>query len=128
LLWTGAKDKDGYGHTTIGGHFRRVHRVMYELFVGPIPDGMELDHVKARGCRNRNCASPAHLEPVTNRENVLRGDGLTAAHANKTHCGKCGLPYDEKNTYIAPGTRRRSCRNCHRETERRYRERKRNAA
>lgn len=123
LLWTGWTDGDGYGRIRIDGHERLVHRLMYELFVGPIPDGL-----KAWGCRNRNCASPAHLEPVTTRENVLRGDGVAAVQAAVTHCGTCGLPYDEENTYIAPGTRKRKCRNCHRATAARYRERKRSAA
>jgi HNH endonuclease len=128
LLWTGWTDRDGYGRIRIDGHDYAVHRLMYEMFVGPIPDGLEIDHVKERGCRNRNCASPAHLEPVTTRENVLRGEGRAAVQVTVTHCGTCGLPYDEKNTYVAPGTRKRKCRNCARATERRYRERKRSAA
>jgi len=72
LLWTGSRHPDGYGRIMIGKKLHRVHRVMYEMFVGPIPDGMELDHVKALGCDNKHCASPAHLEPVTGAENKRR--------------------------------------------------------
>ena len=72
LLWTGRTDPSGYGRIKIGNRDHPVHCVMYEMFVEPIPDGLELDHVRDWGCRNRNCASPAHLEPVTKRENALR--------------------------------------------------------
>jgi hypothetical protein len=73
LLWTGRLDACGYG--TVGGRSpdgiyrpQEVHRVAYQMLEGPIPDGMELDHL----CRVRRCASPAHLEPVTRVENNLR--------------------------------------------------------
>lgn len=72
LLWTGSKDKRGYGHIMIGKKVYFVHRLMYEMFVGPIPEGMELDHVRALGCMSTSCASPAHLEPVTGQENKRR--------------------------------------------------------
>ena len=83
-----------------------AHRLVWEEFVGPIPDGMELDHV----CRNRGCFNPDHLEPVTCRENLLRGETLAAQNAAKTHCHK-GHPFDERNTGpTATGARR--CRAC----------------
>jgi len=66
-----------------------AHRAVYESERGPIPEGMTLDHL----CRNRGCVNPDHLEPVTNRENILRGVSPSAVHAAKTHC-RCGLDYD----------------------------------
>lgn len=74
-LWTGALNADGYGSFQVES--RRsigVHRYAYELLVGPIPAGLELDHVKAQGCRHRHCVNPAHLEPVTHEENVRRSN------------------------------------------------------
>ena len=123
LLWTGSKARTGYGQIKVDEANKRVHRVMYEMFVSPIPEGLELDHVKAWGCRHRHCASPAHLEPVTSLENNLRADGIIAAAVAATHCGTCGLPYDEANTYRTFDGRR-NCRNCGREASRRYEERK----
>ena len=55
---------------------------MYELMVGPIPDGLVIDHV----CNNRGCVRPDHLRPVTQRENILRGEGVAAKRARQTHC------------------------------------------
>lgn len=81
--WTGFRGAHGHGQfkatpTTSTG----AHRWAYEFLVGPIPDGMFLDHL----CRNTGCVNPDHLEPVTNAENVMRGFGPTANHARKTHC------------------------------------------
>lgn len=96
------------GYTTV-----RPSRVMYEVQVGPIPPGMELDHVKSRGCTSTACCNPAHLETVTGRENKLRGDTVAARNAAKTHCPQ-GHLYDEANTYYSPDGSR-LCRACHRE-------------
>lgn len=73
LLWVGRVDACGYGRInaqSFNGIKRpqEVHRVAYEMFVGPIPAGLEIDHL----CRVRHCASPAHLEPVTRAENNRR--------------------------------------------------------
>ncbi|MGH1522875.1 HNH endonuclease signature motif containing protein [Leifsonia sp. L25] len=68
LLWTGPLDKDGYGVASFEGRTHRAHRLSYETYVGPIPDGMQLDHV----CETRACVRPEHLEPVTNFENTVR--------------------------------------------------------
>jgi hypothetical protein len=68
-LWTGAKTSSGYGMVSHDSGVRPVHRVVYELLVGSIPDGLVIDHL----CSVRNCVNPAHLEPVTNAENVSRG-------------------------------------------------------
>ena len=113
VLWTGSLMPSGYGQVGRGRRgegLATVHRLMYEWFVGPIPDGMEMDHL----CRNRACAAPAHLVAVTRRENLLRGETLTAAHAAKTHC-PAGHPYDEANTYRRPGYNGRTCRTCRHE-------------
>ena len=107
-LWTGAKNDRGYG--TVWDLERRsrvyVHRALFQLLVGPIPEGLELDHL----CRNPGCVNPAHLEPVTHRENVLRGTSPTAFNNRLTHC-PAGHPYDEKNTYY-PKRGGRMCREC----------------
>lgn len=85
-LWVGAIDKNtGYGRFHAGDGRRTVnaHRFAYETFVGPIPPGLDLDHL----CRVRACVRPSHLEPVTRRENLLRGETLAAAHAANRDCG-----------------------------------------
>lgn len=126
LLWTGTTDKNGYGVVWVDGKYRRIHRVMWEMYEEPIPDGLVLDHVKDRGCTHKNCASVAHLEPVTNQVNVLRGDTIPAAHAAKTHCDN-HHKFTEANTYLAPDGAR-NCRACRREADRRYKARKKAAA
>lgn len=71
-IWTGRLCHNGYGHVRLPGTVGRAHRVAYELWVGPIPDGLHLDHVEERGCTSRACCNPAHLEPVTQAENNRR--------------------------------------------------------
>lgn len=111
LLWTGTKTRDGYGRISVSGQMRVVHQVAWKLETGaPVPDGLFLDHVKARGCRHRNCVKVTHLEPVTNRENLLRGDTIAAAHIAQTHC-KRGHLFNDVNTEHRPGGGR-SCRLC----------------
>jgi len=114
-LWTGAT-RMGYGRLRIGRHIVQAHRYAYELLVGPIPEGLTLDHL----CRVRSCVNaPGHLEPVTLRTNVLRGIGRCAQNALVTHCPQ-GHPYNVENTYIPRSRTERQCRACRNEAQRRY--------
>ena len=72
LRWTGAHTKTGYGQLQVDGKVRAVHRLAYALAFGDLPDGLEIDHVAARGCRFRDCIEPSHLEAVTHAENIRR--------------------------------------------------------
>lgn len=108
--WTGARDDDGYGYfRPPDGKIYRAHRVSYEICFGPIPDGLCTDHL----CRNRSCVNPMHLEPVTWRENVLRGDTGPARNLAKTHCHK-GHPLSGENLYVRPNGWR-ICKECRRQ-------------
>ena len=113
-LWTASTLGGGYGQ------FRQravqvspyAHRVAYELLIGPIPEGLELDHL----CRVRHCVNPTHLEAVTHQENMVRGAGVSGRlyagvypSSRKTHCPR-GHEYDEANTRRYNG--RRHCRAC----------------
>lgn len=112
-IWTGARteQRGGYGQACVPGRkVRPAHQVVYELAVGPVPDGCELDHL----CRVHECVNPAHLEPVTHRENVLRGESPVAARAAQTHCTR-GHEFTPENT--GPNSGGRRCRRCHRERE-----------
>ncbi len=111
-LFAGAINSSGYG--VIWPNHRKsqlAHRVIYEHVVGLVPKGLHLDHL----CRNRACINPAHLEPVTPRVNILRGDGLAAKNFTKTEC-KHGHYFSDSNTYIRfrRGIPTRDCRECHR--------------
>lgn len=108
--WTGTLGR-GYGLLWTGERLVVAHRWLYEREKGPIPDGLQLDHL----CRVRACVNPAHLEPVTGRTNVLRGIGISAENARKTHC-KYGHPLNGKNLYKRNG--KRHCRACRLRNER----------
>jgi hypothetical protein len=116
--WTGARTSHGYGATTLDGRYAVASRAAYELLIGPIPEGLVLDHL----CRNRACVNPAHLEPVTHQVNINRGVGCPAS---RTHCPQ-GHPYDEANTMHSCGARR--CRTCCRDQARAARARRKAAA
>lgn len=106
-VWTNGLKKAGYAGLLFRGAFYYGHRFSYLIHVGPIPEGLHIDHL----CRNRACVRPDHLEAVTCRENILRGEGLAAANAGKTHC-KRGHAFTEDNTKLT--ARGRTCRTCHR--------------
>lgn len=116
--WTGALSTSGYGRIGVGGRDQSdyTHRVAYREWVGPIPDGLVIDHL----CRNRICCNPAHLEAVEQRVNIVRGVG-PALQAGKTHCPK-GHAYSAENTRIYDG--RRFCRQCDRDRPRRPKRRR----
>ena len=119
-VWAGKRSARGYGMVRMGSRTRMAHALFYEGLVGPIPEGLELDHL----CRNRSCVNPAHLEPVTHRVNTQRG--LAGKYqAAKTHCPQ-GHPYDEANTYRKPDGGR-GCRACRVEATRRHQDRNREA-
>ena len=109
LLWPHGTDKDGYGrlHTPGIPGQQYAHRVAYEWVNGPVPAGLELDHL----CRVHACYNPHHLEAVTHSVNISRGTKSTV-NASKTHCPH-GHEYTTENTYI--NTRgHRVCRECRR--------------
>lgn len=118
-LFAGYIAPNGYGYFYVRGSGYGsspviAHRVMYENEVGRISDGKQLDHL----CRVRACINPEHLEPVTLKENVLRGIGITARNAKKTHCPK-GHLLDQISRNKDKAYRR--CATCHRNAERQRR-------
>lgn len=105
-LWTGGKRGCGYGTIRRNGKNTSAHVVAYEMLVGPIPDGLEIDHL----CRVRLCVNPEHMEPVTHRENIRRSIGNFGDKARQTECIH-GHPLSGDNLYIATNGRRQ-CRAC----------------
>lgn len=89
VLWTGPQNGLGYGRTWFQGRLMYMHRLSYELVAGPIPDGLEIDHL----CRTPACIRPDHLEPVTHRENIQR-----AIRSMRTQCPH-GHEFTEANTH-----------------------------
>lgn len=114
VFWTATTNWKGYGQFWTGEQKVQAHRWAYEYFKGPIPEGLQLDRL----CRNRHCVNPSHLEPVTSRENTLRGDTFQAANLAKTHCPQ-GHPYAGANLYVMPNGGR-ACRTCRADSLRRY--------
>lgn len=106
-IWMGALNVGGYAQVQVSKPKRGIksaHRIMFELFRGPIPKGLDLDHL----CRVRCCVNPDHLEPVTEAENVRRGINFNSL---KRYCPS-GHPYDQDNIYRNPTTGERRCRAC----------------
>jgi hypothetical protein len=128
-LWTAALNSNSYGHIDVDGHSVKAHRFSYELLVGPVPEGLDLDHL----CRVRHCVRPDHLQPVTRPTNILRGNGMGARHSRQTHCVH-GHPLSGNNLlYSSNGTQcgrprfARRCRECLRRNGRASMRRKRAA-
>jgi hypothetical protein len=116
-LWTGDLDGRGYGSFFDGERTRKAYRWGYEFFMGPIPEGMELDHL----CRVPACVNPDHLEPVTHAENMRRSAPATSAYCVHGH------EFTPENTHVnAKG--HRGCRACWRERKRKETERRKNRA
>ena len=106
--WMGRLRRQNYGVFYIGGSDVYAHRFSYEIHIGMIPEGLCLDHL----CRNPSCVNPNHLEAVTHRENLLRGDHYTNNFSRlKTHC-KYGHEFTPANIYVIPSTGSRHCRTC----------------
>jgi hypothetical protein len=106
-MWTAGAIAQGYGgFHPAKGVMVLAHRYAYEALIGPIPAGLVIDHL----CRVRRCVNPAHLEPVTNEENLSRGEGYALRNGMRTACVN-GHEYTEANTYRDPkgGIRCRQC-------------------
>ncbi len=103
--WLAGRHPNGYGRFWLAGRYQGAHRLAHKLLVGPIPEGLVIDHL----CRVPCCVNPRHMEPVTSQENTrwgIRG----VLYRQVTHCAK-GHPYDEANTYVDPHGYR-NCRRC----------------
>ncbi len=107
-VWQRSKIPAGYGKISVNGRDLLAHRVAYEAFVGPIPDGLELDHL----CRVRACCNPAHLEPVTRAENHRRALPFRTGYVPFNASETCPRGHSRaENTYVAPSGHRK-CRPC----------------
>lgn len=111
-LWQNKPAGNGYGSFRFKNVRYSAHRFAYELLVGPIPQGLHIDHL----CRVRHCVNPSHLEAVTKRVNTLRGTGPTAQRARQTHC-KRGHPLSGANLKVGDNTGYRICRQCSKMTK-----------
>jgi hypothetical protein len=118
-LWAGSKWPDGYGRVYLNQIAKPAHKVLYELVNGVIPEGLVTDHIchtkdnsckGGKQCLHRQCVNPAHIEPVTNKENVLRGNGLSALNAQKTVC-KRGHEFAPQTDFYKKINQRR-CNQC----------------
>lgn len=116
--YNGYRTRDGYGRAMWSRRLWLTHRMVYTLMIGPIPDGLVMDHL----CKNTSCCNPEHLEVVTRSENTRRGTswhGFAARQSAKTHCPK-GHEYTAENIYRQRGKNGRSCKQCRRDVARRW--------
>lgn len=105
LIWVRSKNSRGYGLIGVNGKVELAHRMAHEIWIGPIPEGHQVDHVLAKGCRSKACIEPTHLEAVTGLENMRR-----TPQATKTHCLR-NHPLTPENTRVN-GNGNRSCIAC----------------
>lgn len=123
--WGGTMYPNGYGQFALSRNgakrvkYVMAHRYSYEMHRGGIPEGLVLDHL----CRNRACINPDHLEPVTTRENLVRGNGFVGEQSRRTHCVRGGHPLSGPNLYTSPRGER-GCRTCRAEQVKACRARK----
>lgn len=103
--WSARRNPNGYCYLLAGGKTTVVHKYVYKKMIGEYGVGLVLDHL----CRNRFCCNPKHLQPVTSRENILRGNGKAAENARKTHC-PLGHSYSSDN--LVKNVTGRECRTC----------------
>lgn len=108
--WVASKNSSGYGTFGVKRRIVATHRLTFSIFNGPLDSSLEIDHL----CRNRACCNPAHLEQVTKRTNVLRGENNAAQNARKSVC-KAGHPLEGENVY--QNGNRRICKACRREVD-----------
>lgn len=119
-IWMGRLDKDGYGRTHVGSitagnlRTRAAHRVVYEEYVGSIPEGLQIDHL----CRIRRCVNPRHLQPVTSRINTLRGNSVGATARQTGHCKRLH-PLSGDNLMLTDRGHRH-CKTCQRMKQREW--------
>ena len=117
-IWTAYTNRLGYGSFRLNQKMLLAHRVSYELFVGKIPNKLTLDHL----CKQPSCVNPNHLEAVSSRVNILRGNTLAAANLKKTHC-KRGHGFTKSNTYLElkkSGRKARRCIQCNNLDSKKY--------
>jgi len=106
LIWNGHINKKGYGMMSLNHQAFLVHRISYELFKGSIPKGLTVDHL----CKNKACQNVDHMEAISNKDNILRGNNTAARNSRKTHCIR-GHEFTPENIYKQHGNMR-MCREC----------------
>ena len=114
-LWHGSCDGKGYGRIAYEGRSFPAHRASHILFKGPIPNGLQIDHL----CRQPGCVNPEHIEAVTARVNNMRGDSVAVKASKATHCPQ-GHPYSGDNLGRRTTRNERFCKTCKRQQDKDY--------
>lgn len=104
--WQAGLDGKGYSAFCVRKRMKIGHRISYNIYVGEIPKGLVIDHL----CKNIKCVNPAHMEPVTQKDNILRGEAPSSLQAQQTHCLE-GHPLFGENLFITKDGKR-VCRQC----------------